>query len=268
MFEQCQYVRYHRGRKVRCKHRLFSSIRSQTRWCAYHRKGGVSPSHGWHRCASNGTWKTQDPNVGDLRQHNGALYKFNGRKWRRCCCLCMQYGRPKYCNQHNPELTARARQSSKDACDFFDFLTRVTGLRVQHQHHHARGWVDGAEYRIPNTPFRVDGYVARHRLVIEFLGDFWHANPALFPPEESHRAGSGLKNAEVHQKSVLRLQNIAEQGYVVYFVWASEWATWKRKHPQALSSPPSLSIWAYLERIAHRVPKSTTLDDTGSGDRV
>ena len=54
--------------------------------------------------------------------------------------------------------------------------------------------------------------------VVEFFGDYWHANPSVYP-EEYFNARKKMKAVQIWQKDAERLQKIRDAGYKVKVVW-------------------------------------------------
>lgn len=75
------------------------------------------------------------------------------------------------------------------------------------------------EIKIKPYRYKVDGL--KDGIVYEYLGDFWHANPALYDPNKTHR---------VHKKpywlvlynTIQRLNKIHKLGYRIIYCWEHE----------------------------------------------
>lgn len=91
------------------------------------------------------------------------------------------------------------KKYSNKSCDWLDFVASQDGITIQH----AR---NAEEFRVPSTPYKVDGYCVETGVLYEFLGDFWHGNPAKFAPDEYHR-----------------LDVIRALGYTVVCMWERDW---------------------------------------------
>jgi len=67
-------------------------------------------------------------------------------------------------------------------------------------------------------PFRIDGFDPETLTVYEFLGDFWHGNPARFDPQEINPVNKETFGA-LHKKTIRRLELLRKEGYNVVFIW-------------------------------------------------
>lgn len=57
-------------------------------------------------------------------------------------------------------------------------------------------------------------------LIIEYYGDFWHANPQIYKQETLPIIGSVKK---VHSRDEKRIEKFAELGYKTYIIWEANW---------------------------------------------
>ena len=57
--------------------------------------------------------------------------------------------------------------------------------------------------------------------IIEFYGDYWHGNPAIYPINSAVARGQLVQN--VWARDALRLSNYIDKGYDVLIVWESEY---------------------------------------------
>ena len=79
------------------------------------------------------------------------------------------------------------------------------------------------EANVPIGPYIVDMIVGKK--IVEFYGDFWHANPTKYVESDS-LAGVGGPNRmanEIWEMDKKRVDNLATLGYDVLIVWESEW---------------------------------------------
>jgi len=105
---------------------------------------------------------------------------------------------------------------------------------VQHRHYvcATHGW-SGHEHAVRGTRMRVDGFyvcpVSGDRVAVEFLGDFWHGNPAVHPPGAQHPLIRGATYGDVHERTVRRLRALRSHGYRVMYAWESDFKPWRRR---------------------------------------
>jgi hypothetical protein len=83
--------------------------------------------------------------------------------------------------------------------------------------------LNGGEYRIPNTPFRVDGYDPNTNTVYEFLGDCWHGNLNVYHQDATPHPYSNLTTKELNSNTMKRLDAIKSIGYNVIFIWEADY---------------------------------------------
>lgn len=67
-------------------------------------------------------------------------------------------------------------------------------------------------------PFRVDGFDPETLTVYEFLGDFWHGNPAVHNPDDTNTVNKKTFGA-LYKKTIRRLELLRKGGYNVVFIW-------------------------------------------------
>lgn len=197
------------------------------RWCKYHRNGGKQLSrtlyysirHGHYRCSQKHV-----PEEGDLKHEFGEdVYRYDSKKWRKCCKVCWRQARPEYCSTHNPDHFTHVSRHSRIACQFFDALSLETGKNIRHLHVRPQdGLPEGREFSIPGTSYHVDGYVDETQTVYEFLGDFWHGNPDRYPTDDRNRV-LDKTFGELKEHTFHRLKEIANKGYRVFYVWERDY---------------------------------------------
>lgn len=218
---KCCYQRQHNGHMVECD--KIALPLSEHGFCRDHQYGRVGPTGHWFLSSLDHKWHRRYPRIGDLRYERGKLTRYNGKHFRRCCRLCLQFGRPKYCRRHDPNMSTKLKSGKAElACQFFDWLELVTGTTVKHKHRNDDGWLVGQEFEIDHTKYRVDGYVSQGGYVIEFLGDFWHGNPHKYPGKTMNKR-TGVSHGQTYLNTLKRLRHIASLGYKVFYIWESTW---------------------------------------------
>ena len=83
-----------------------------------------------------------------------------------------------------------------------------------------------------------DVTIMRDRIVIEFYGDYWHANPAVYEPDiplHSHMVAK-----EIWGKDASRVKKIEKLGFTVYIVWELDY---KKNRDRVLSRLDNLINW-------------------------
>jgi hypothetical protein len=143
-----------------------------------------------------------------------------------------------------------------------DRLSRIWRTEIQHVHIDTdTGQAVGREFMVPHTPYRVDGYVAGSRTIVEFLGDYWHGNPREYSSDRINHS-TGKTFGLLYQETCLRLRALAYMGYQVYFVWASDVKQiYKayREYPDQVDG----ALIRCLEQVhAAKRPRSGAMEDT------
>lgn len=92
----------------------------------------------------------------------------------------------------------------------------ASGLFIQHA-------MNGGEYCIPNTRYRVDGYCSENNTVYEFHGDCFHGNPDVFAPEEYCHPFNNKTAGELYSATKHRENEIISLGYNLVVVWESDY---------------------------------------------
>ena len=79
---------------------------------------------------------------------------------------------------------------------------------------------------------RVDGYI--DNVVYEFLGDYWHGNPARFNPTNIHPR---IKKSfgDIYDDTMTRFKKIKDAGYQIKYVWESDWKKFQTGHVFSLN---------------------------------
>lgn len=171
------------------------------------------------------------PETGDMKFDSKNVYKYtNSNRWVKCCKMCWQFGRPWFCNTHNPSTLS---WPSLNACLFMDMLSEELKFGIAHKHVSGSTSIilhQNSEVNIPGTPFRVDGYCSETKTVYEFLGDFWHGNPDLYNKDKIN-SKVGKKFQVLFEETFERLQQIAKLGFRVFYVWEKDFACFL-KDPQ------------------------------------
>ena len=82
---------------------------------------------------------------------------------------------------------------------------------------HINHALNGGEFKIPGTNYRVDGYIADSNTVLEFLGDFYHGCP--YHTNNFAEDGGGIKAEQRYAMTIDRLSDLRKRGYTVIEKW-------------------------------------------------
>jgi hypothetical protein len=74
---------------------------------------------------------------------------------------------------------------------------------------------------INGKKYSVDGYSKETNTVYEFLGDFWHGNPARFNPKDINLR-SKKSYGQLHKETFERIAILESAGYNVVYIWEKD----------------------------------------------
>jgi len=75
------------------------------------------------------------------------------------------------------------------------------------------------------TPYKVDGI--NNYKIFEFLGDYWHGNPARFEPEEYNKKVK-KSYGELYNNTIFKFKSLFDKGYTIYYMWEADYVQWKK----------------------------------------
>lgn len=80
--------------------------------------------------------------------------------------------------------------------------------------------LNGGEYLIPSTRFKVDGYHPRSNTVFEFHGDAFHGNPNRYKPQDKCHPFNKNITADCLYKETLKREDLLKSlGYKLVVIW-------------------------------------------------
>lgn len=104
---------------------------------------------------------------------------------------------------------------------------------------HCSKWVSVGELEflsevgVPLTPsnrqFRVGKYFVDgilNNTIYEFLGDYWHGNPAIYDSVKLNRQINKTYGS-LYQNTLKKFEFLAGRGYIVKYIWEHDWKSWK-----------------------------------------
>jgi G:T-mismatch repair DNA endonuclease (very short patch repair protein) len=128
---------------------------------------------------------------------------------------------------------------SKIGCEYMDMLMKKCGVIIMHAHYDKETKkITGSEHYVSGVG-KVDGYITESNTVIEFHGDYWHGNPAIYDQKEMC-PGKGYTFGDLLEATRLRMKVLREEGYTVYYVWEKDFKEWKMKKEPLDSLPITL----------------------------
>jgi hypothetical protein len=70
--------------------------------------------------------------------------------------------------------------------------------------------------------YKVDGMMPGRKIIYEFLGDYWHGNPAKYKPEDIN-VSNNKSYGELFRLTIAKIRNLRDAGYEVISIWESEY---------------------------------------------
>lgn len=145
-----------------------------------------------------------------------------------------------YCITCHPDYIPVSPHGSKIGCKYICDMQKHLNIKIQHSHYDLlTKQIVGKEYTIPEwTRKKVDGFYVgpnQEKIVIEFLGDYYHGHPSYWLHDEEATNRFGIRHRDKFYDTETKLQKLASFGYVVRYVWECEYRRLK-----ALQSPLSI----------------------------
>jgi hypothetical protein len=78
------------------------------------------------------------------------------------------------------------------------------------------------EFRIPETPYRADGYSKSTKTILEYMGCYFHGCKYCYPNRDKLNARKKEIMEVLYQKTKERIQEIRCLGYIVIIQWGCE----------------------------------------------
>lgn len=156
---------------------------------------------------------------------------------KRVCDLCLKTTRGfeyKYCPEHDENdkyVIPKEFGVSRKSCEFLDILENYLNIKIKRTLLDKEKWtLYNNEHQINGTFYRVDGYIEEKKIVIEFLGDYWHGNPKRFISSHINFSTKEKKTfGELYKSTMERLTKIKNMGYIIFYTWESDFDEWKKK---------------------------------------
>lgn len=84
-------------------------------------------------------------------------------------------------------------------------------------------------FQLPEWKQKIaDGYDKMTHTIYEFLGDYWHGNPSIYDFSSIHPKRK-RSYGEIYQETFVKLNKTKNLGYVVKYIWESDWKQFKSK---------------------------------------
>ena len=77
-------------------------------------------------------------------------------------------------------------------------------------------------------PYELDIYLPELNLAIEFNGDFWHANPDFYNPDDTI-ISKNIKAYDIWQKDIKKIEMCDQKGIILLVVWENDWINNREK---------------------------------------
>ena len=133
-------------------------------------------------------------------------------------------------------------RDSSVACKWLDWMAHKNGRPLQH----AR---NGAEFKVPGTKYRVDGYDPVTKEIYEFLGCEWHFCLKCSKDPKARDLRTGKTVQQLNRDTMNRINEIRRLGFVVHTQWECGFARECKNNPALkaflsdyIPPPPRLKI--------------------------
>jgi hypothetical protein len=189
---------------------------------------GVTPKRRWCKPCTD-------------KNHADEYIDFRAKCTQPRCLKLARVGQ--FCIRHHPDYIEAHAGCSKIGCEFIDRFSTEMGIQGKVLHkHYTGGSVVGDEHKIEDTNWACDGYIATGVLfenelpiALEFLGDYWHGNPAIYAADKEHPV-TKKRMGDILKETMDRLDAIHDLGYRVVYIWESDFNAWKKQAVRSLRS--------------------------------
>ena len=113
----------------------------------------------------------------------------------------------------------KATGYSKSEIEWLEFVMADERIYIQHAK-------NGGQVKI-NGRF-VDGMCYEINSIYQFHGDYWHGNPAKYDPDFVNPS-SYERMGDRYEETLIKDQELRDQGYNVVIMWEAEWNEIKKK---------------------------------------
>ena len=105
---------------------------------------------------------------------------------------------------------------SKKSLYWLELVARRKGIRIQHA-------LNGGEFKIPETNYRVDGICFETGVLYEYFGCLYHGCPNCFPSDnKKNTCIEGLPFSQRYAMTVERSKILRDKGYQIIEIWEHE----------------------------------------------
>jgi hypothetical protein len=105
---------------------------------------------------------------------------------------------------------------SRKSIEWLELYSYRNLVRVKHA-------LNGGEFRVPDTNYRVDGYIVETKTILEFLGDYYHGCPKHCENVKTNI--EGLTPSQRYAMTVDRIVKLKKMGYTIIEMWECEFAS-------------------------------------------
>ena len=124
---------------------------------------------------------------------------------------------------HSANIQVRQHEWYSYVCIFWlNLIMEQENINIQHA-------LNGGEYKIPGTKYKVDGYCAETNTIYEFHGDYWHGNPDIFDSNYINVIAEETMG-NLYEKTIKRDQHIRELGYNLIVIWEYDFYNQQREN--------------------------------------
>lgn len=126
---------------------------------------------------------------------------------------------------HTPEMRAKLSEIKKR--QYLEGKVNVRNYKVSKPERDIAEWLQShgiefkPQYHTPGVPFWYDFYLPTLGLLVEFQGDYWHANPRKYTPGTSltfHQRGAVMVE-DIWRRDAEKRQAGEGAGFRVAYIW-------------------------------------------------
>jgi len=197
----------------------------------------IFPKYKWlkwkFRCVSNGFWKDENNHKKYVKWLGKEMGYTTMENWYNISKAILQenYGGGLMGHYYNNcpskfvmgmfpdfkwERSKFQKNYSRGQIQWLEFL-KVSTPDIRHILNHRDG-----EFAIPGSRYRADGFSEKKHMIYEYLGDFWHGNPAIYNPDDINSMAK-TTYGELYNNELKRQKFCEDSGFKYHSIWESEW---------------------------------------------
>lgn len=112
---------------------------------------------------------------------------------------------------------------SKGQIEVEEYVTTLSKEKVYGHKENYGIFLDKEEQRQLNQKVIFPDILIKDKIVIEYFGDFWHANENMFDDESKKHPYIDLTIKEIREKDRIKKQLLENRGFEYFTIWESDW---------------------------------------------